>query len=56
MAYRWRYRDRKGAWQPTKREALKRAMAEKLASKCATTGAIFLVDGAELEAGSGRRG
>lgn len=55
MAYRWRYRDRKGAWQPTRREAVKRAMAEKLATRCATTGAISWVDGAELEAGSGRR-
>ncbi len=55
MPYRWRYEDRKGAWRPTQREALRMAMVAGVAIKCERTGVISCVPGAMVESGSGRR-
>lgn len=55
MAYRWRQGERKGAWQPTRREAVSKAIAAGIARRDRETSAIVWLDDAAIESGDGRR-
>lgn len=55
MAYRWRQGERKGAWQPTQREAIRNAIAAGIARRNREIGTIVWLDGATIEIGDGRR-
>ena len=55
MAWRWRQGERKGTWQPTRREAIRNAVAAGIARQDRETGAIVWIGDAALESGDGRR-
>lgn len=55
MAHRWRQGERKGAWQPTRREAVRNARAAGIARHDRESGGIVWLDGATIETGDGRR-
>lgn len=54
MPYRWKSGDRKGAWQPTRREAIRNAINAGVARR-GDGSEIIWVDGAAIESGDGRR-
>jgi hypothetical protein len=55
MPYRWKQGDRKGAWQPTRREAVRNAIGAGVARRDRETGAIVWLEEAIVESGDGRR-